>query len=213
VLSCTALVDCIEPPDGSPTRLSITPKPDVKAIGVSGEGSVSLRLGRWFLSLRQSSHPKFDVAVSADSQAEHRSEKMYFSPFGETFTLHPGRFVLAATLEWLKLGNDIGGYVTGKSTWARRGLIIETAAGVHPGFSGCLTLELTNVGEIPIVIRPGMTICQVFFHDVPGGSISSTGRLTGRRRPYLGTPREDPLFEALRRTSKSRVTGKSSESN
>ena len=183
---------------GTPGSISVTPLPDLKAIGESGEASVSLRLGRWFLSLRQSSHPKFDVAASEDSQAEQRSAKMYFSPFTSTFTLHPGRFVLAATLEWLRLSTDVGGYVTGKSTWARRGLIIETAAGVHPGFSGCLTLELTNVGEVPIVIRPGMKVCQVFFHEVPGGTVSSAGPLTGRRRPYLGTPRADATFDTLR---------------
>lgn len=149
---------------------------------------------------RSTSQTVFDVAGSnSDSRAEARSARSYFVPFGKEFILHPRRFVLASTLEWMKLPAALGGYVTGKSTWARRGLIIETAAGVRPGFSGCLTLELTNVGEVPIVIRPGMKICQLFLHLIPEGSLKSGGALSGRRRPYLGKPGADELLERLRR--------------
>jgi dCTP deaminase len=54
--------------------------------------------------------------------------------------------------------------VTGKSNIGRRGLVIETAPGVHPHFNGCLTLEMANLGEIPLEISPGMKICQLFVH-------------------------------------------------
>jgi deoxycytidine triphosphate deaminase len=140
----------------------------------------------------------FDVAAKvADHAAEARASKKYFVPFGSPFVLHPGRFVLASTLEWLKFPSDLAGYVGGKSTWARRGLIIETAAGIHPGFGGCLTLELANVGEVPIIIRPGMVICQVFVHKIDAGEVSSTGNLLGRRRPFLGSPKDDPILDRL----------------
>ncbi|MDR6306304.1 deoxycytidine triphosphate deaminase [Nitrobacter vulgaris] len=118
-------------------------------------------------------------------------------PFGKEFVLHPGRFVLSSTLEWMKFPASLGGYVGGKSTWARRGLIIETAAGIHPGFNGCLTLELTNFGEVPIKIRPGMNICQIFLHAIPDGKVTSGGLLSGRRRPYLGKIKSDPILKDL----------------
>ena len=149
------MLDCVELAhqirDGNAAKsggLAIVPEPDLSEIENSGELSISLRLGRWFVALRQSSQPYFDVAnTDEEIQAETRAARRYFVPFGKEFILHPGRFVLAGTLEW-KFPATLGGYVTGKSTWARRGLIIEAAADIHPGFSGCLTLELGLVGKL-----------------------------------------------------------------
>ncbi|NKM13014.1 dCTP deaminase [Rhizobium laguerreae] len=199
MLDCKELAARLTLGNGAdPTGLSIIPEPNISEVEKSGESSVTLRLGRWFVALKQSSQTNFDVARSkADLKSEAKSAKTYYVPFGEEFVLHPGRFVLASTLEWMKFPATLGGYVGGKSTWARRGLIIETAAGVHPGFNGCLTLELTNVGEVPIKIRPGMRICQIFIHEVIKGTISSAGPLTGHRRPFLGAPKEDSILDAL----------------
>jgi dCTP deaminase len=181
--------------------LSIVPEPDIDEIERSGEASVTLRLGRWFVVLRQSSQPYFDVTNTSDALlAEARASRKYFVRFGHEFILHPGRFILASTLEWLKFPATLGGYIGGKSTWARRGLIIETAAGIHPGFSGCVTLELANVGEIPIKIRPGMKICQIFIHEIRNGTLLSSGPLSGRRRPFLGAPKGDAIFDKLKDT-------------
>jgi dCTP deaminase len=199
MLDCVELARCIRlGNDAHPEGLSVVPEPDVSEIGKSGEASITLRLGRWFVVLRQSSQTFFDVRIeAAELKAEARASKRYFIPFGEPFILHPGRFVLASTLEWVKFPAKVGGYIGGKSTWARRGLIIETAAGVHPGFNGCLTLELANVGEVPIKIRPGMKICQIFVHAIPGGTLTSAGPLTGRRRPFLGVPKVDAVLNKL----------------
>ena len=201
------MLDCLELSrrirlgnNADPQGLSIVPEPDLTEIEKSGEASVSLRLGRWLVALRQSSQPYFDVDTAPDkTRAEARAAKSYFVPFGEEFVLHPGRFVLASTLEWFRFPAGLAGYVTGKSTWARRGLIIETAAGIHPGFSGCLTLELANVGEVPITIRPGMKICQIFVHAVTNGKVLSGSPLSGRRRPFLGPPKVDSVFQKLRK--------------
>jgi dCTP deaminase len=89
-----------------------------------------------------------------------RLAKYQFVPFGDRYILHPGQFILGITFEWLKFPDDLAGFVTGKSSWGRRGLIIETAAGIHPGFCGCLTLEIGNVGPVPIPLIPGVEICQ-----------------------------------------------------
>jgi dCTP deaminase len=197
MLDCLELARCIRlGNEADPTGLSVVPEPDIKEIETSGEASITLRLGRWFVALRQSSQPYFDVATDGkEIRAEARAAKRYFVPFGQEFVLHPGRFVLASTLEWFRFPARLGGYVAGKSTWARRGLIIETAAGIHPGFSGCLTLELANVGEVP---RPGMRICQIFVHLIPDGTLLSGGAFSGRRRPFLGPPKRDEVFEKLR---------------
>jgi dCTP deaminase len=199
MLDCVALAKRIESGNnGEPNGLSIIPEPEIGEVETSGDASVTLRLGRWFITLRQSSHPYFDVMASKnEALSEARSAKRYFVPFGQEFVLHPGRFVLASTLEWLSFPASLGGYVGGKSTWARRGLIIETAAGIHPGFNGCLTLELANVGEVPIKIRPGMKIAQVFVHELTAAEHLSKGQLKGRRRPYLGTIQSDKILEKL----------------
>ena len=128
-----------------------------------------------------------------------RLSKYQFVPFGDRFILHPGQFVLGITFEWLRFPQDLAGFVTGKSSWGRRGLIIETAAGIHPGFCGCLTLEIGNVGPVPIPLIPGMEICQVFFEKAYGKGVAES-QFIGRRRPILGEIDFDPVLEQLSQT-------------
>src|SRR5436309_13869423 len=120
-----------------------------------------------------------------ESKTGAQFTRTQYVPFGSKYVLHPGGFVLGATLEWIRLPKNLGAYVIGKSSWGRRGLIIATATGVHPGFTGCLTLELTNVGEIPIKIQPGMTICQLFIHRVEehGTGKVDQSQFVARRKP------------------------------
>lgn len=179
-------------PDGQ-MGLCIVPRPDIEELRRRGGASIDLRLGRWFLTLRQSSAPVIELD---DEQRTPIGQKHYFVPFKEKFYLHPGRFVLGITLEWIRLPERISGYVTGRSSWGRRGLIIETAAGIHPGFSGCLALELANVGELPIALKPGMRICQIFLHETTSGQIVSSS-FDGRRRPVLGVIRKDKIQARL----------------
>jgi deoxycytidine triphosphate deaminase len=161
---------------------------------LDGAASIDLRLGTWFLTTRRTRVPTLEIsefsaleqrlrrygrAKKLDEEAQKALEAALLPKvrdtqvvqsehvrFGQDFILHPGRFVLGVTLEWFRLPSDLGGYVTGRSSWGRRGLIIATATGVHPGFTGCLTLELANLGDIPIAIRPGMTSGQLFLHDI-----------------------------------------------
>jgi dCTP deaminase len=103
MLDCNTLAKFIRAGNnGDCGGLSIIPEPEIGAIETSGEASVTLRLGRWFITLRQTSHPFFDVMASGnEAHSEARSTKRWFIPFGQEFILHPGRFVLASTLEWL----------------------------------------------------------------------------------------------------------------
>jgi len=136
-------------------RLVITPQPDLRSVERSGAASIDLRLGTWFVSPRPRSTALLDIYASEADFSEARITKTMFVPFvGGKFILHPRNFVLAVTLEWIRLPADLAGYVVGKSSWGRRGLIIATATGVHPSFTGCLTLELANVGYVHLSALP-----------------------------------------------------------
>ena len=177
--------------------LSISPCPDLDELRKSGAASVDLRLGTWFMTLRGARMTHLDVV----KRPGHASQltKTHYVPFGSPFYLHPRAFVLSVTLEWIRVPGDKAAYVIGKSSWGRRGLIIATATGAHPGFKGCLTLELTNVGEIPIAIMPGMPICQLFVHDVEAGESKEVDQspAVGYRKPNLAEVTLDDVARKL----------------
>ena len=185
--------------DCDPNGIAVVPMPDLSKIEQDGEASVNLRLGRWFLNLRQSSETHLDTTFNEYAN-ENKFSKKFFVPFGETFVLHPNRFALASTLEWIKVPSKYAAFVVGKSSLGRRGVVIETAAGVHPGFSGCLTLEIANVGEIPVKLVSGMMICQLFFHSIEGSLSTTNSTFSGQRKPRLGIVREDPVLTRLQKT-------------
>jgi dCTP deaminase len=84
--------------------------------------------------------------------------------FVDEWTILPGEFMLATTVETVHIPNNLVAQVNGKSSWARKGLIVHTTAGfIDPGFKGQITLELKNVGHEPIQLTPGVRICQIVF--------------------------------------------------
>lgn len=184
----------------SPDPMVITPTPDLDALAHSGSASVDLRLGTWFLNLRQSRMCHLSVEQQGSPT---QLTKMHYVPFGEDYYLHPKTFVLAVTLEWIRMPRNCAAYVVGRSGWGRRGLIIATATGVHPGFKGCLTLELSNVGEISIAIKPGTRICQLFIHHAKASSKEvDKSPFLGSRKPSLGSIRQDEIAERLAQAAK-----------
>lgn len=201
MLSAEEIADALDLEPGHPDRLSVVPRPDDATLRQRSATSIDLRLGRWFRSFKQTRAQAYPLAVtpgeSSDLSTEISRTKQHFVPFGKKFVLHPGRFVLGATLEWLQLPAGLSGYVTGKSSLGRHGLVIETAAGIHPHFSGCLTLELANMGEVPLAIYPGMGVCQVFLHRTSAGTSIDLGMFSGRRKPVLPPPKEDDIFTRL----------------
>jgi dCTP deaminase len=123
---------------------------------------------------------------------------MVFVPLGKAFVLHPGSFVLAVTLEWIRLPHSLSGDVVGKSAWGRHGLNVATATGVHPTFTGCLTLELSNIGDIPIKLYPATRICQLFLHEVnQSDAKTELSGFVGQRRPVLAPIRLDDIARRL----------------
>ncbi|MCT2339707.1 dCTP deaminase [Corynebacterium sp. p3-SID1056] len=111
-------------------------------------------------------------------------------PEGEAFVLHPGEFVLASTLEHFTLPADLAGRLEGKSSLGRLGLLTHSTAGfIDPGFSGHITLELSNVANLPITLWPGMKVGQLAIFnmsspaEVPYGSGALGSKYQGQRGP------------------------------
>ena len=204
ILRADKIAQQLETPDNADDPLVIRPSPDLVALQISGSASVDLRLGCWFQIFRGSHCSHLDVYEgTAHPPSEFRLTKLHYVAFGDPFILHPRAFVLAVTLEWIRLPSNLAGYVVGRSSWGRHGLIIATATGVHPGFTGCLTLELTNVGEIPITIKPGTTICQIFLHsvEVRDPKRVDLSHFVGHRKPTIGPIRLDEIAIKLAKKS------------
>jgi dCTP deaminase len=179
--------------------LIITPQPDLERLKSSGAASIDLRLGSWFAAMRRSRASHLKLVGEVEGADARFLSKMHFVRFGDTFVLHPQQFILGVTLEWIRLPKDYAGYVTSRSSWGRRGLVIATAVGVHPGFSECLTLELINLGELPVKLSPGLAICQLFIHQVSYGSDTVDRSIfIGERKPVLGEIGLDEFAEKLR---------------
>ena len=163
--------------------------------------SLDIHLGTWFVTTKARKWSLIDIYNEKDkAPPEEGITDKYYIPFGKKFILHPNQFVLAITLEWIRVPLDLSVMITGKSSWGRRGLIVETAPGVHPGFSGCLTLEMTNVGNIAIAIMPGTEICQIFFQNLLNSENKPcSSRFFGKRQPCQGIIEESTFAKKLRR--------------
>jgi dCTP deaminase len=147
--------------------------------------SVDVRLDRFFRLFDNHKYPFIDPAV--DQPELTRLVEM--DP-DEAFILHPGEFVLGSTYETVTLPDDLAARLEGKSSLGRLGLLTHSTAGfVDPGFSGHVTLELSNVATLPIKLWPGMKIGQLCFMrlsspaDKPYGSAEYSSRYQGQRGP------------------------------
>lgn len=121
--------------------------------------SVDLRLGNSFRVFDYSRQTFIDPT-------NHSATYMREVPIadGSTFVLHPGQFALGTTIETITLPVDLVGRLDGKSSLGRIGVVVHATAGhVNPGFSGQLTLELTNVGKLPVALYHRMAVCQIHF--------------------------------------------------
>ncbi len=129
-----------------------------------GESSIDVRLGTEFLVTKRTHGAGLDPGADRDVVVEAQARVTV--ELGEAFWLHPQQFVLGATLEYIRMPNWLGGYVIGRSSWGRVGLLPATAIMVQPGFTGNLTLELVNEGQSPIALYPGSRIAQLALHSL-----------------------------------------------
>jgi dCTP deaminase len=148
-----------------------------------GPASIDVRLGTQFRILRRIGGSGIDPAESLEPALAQQNATI---AIGEPLWLHPGQFVLGATLEYLRFPAHLGGYVLGRSTWGRVGLLVATAIMIQPGFSGCLTLELVNHGESPIALYAGCRIAQLAVHTLAGSTKKSyAGKYVGPTTPQV----------------------------
>ena len=148
------------------------------------QNSVDIRLGSYFLVHK----PSFYTHISPYPDSIDISkfyEEIYVEPGGE-FVLHPHQFVLASTLEYISLPINYYGLILGRSSWGRLGLTIATATTVQAGFKGCITLELKNIGESPIVIKVGNRIAQLCLIRVPMDEFGEEDYLSNIHAKYIG---------------------------
>jgi len=155
--------------------------------------SIDLRVDRYFRVFENHRYPFIDPKEpQPDLTTEVEAEDK------QPFVLHPGEFVLGSTFELVKLSDDIVARLEGKSSLGRLGLLIHSTAGfVDPGFEGHLTLELSNVANLPIAIYPGMKIGQISFYQLstpaesPYGSSEAGSKYQGQRGPTPSRIHED----------------------
>jgi dCTP deaminase len=147
--------------------------------------SIDVRLDRFFRVFDNTKYTHIDPALQQDeltSLIEQEGE--------DPFVLHPGEFVLGSTFELVSLPDDLAGRLEGKSSLGRLGLLTHSTAGfIDPGFSGHITLELSNVANLPITLWTGMKIGQLCLlrltspAEHPYGSSQAGSKYQGQRGP------------------------------
>ena len=147
--------------------------------------SLDVRVDRYFRVFRNSRYPFIDVKAAQEELTE-----LVEVVGDEAFILHPGEFVLGSTLERVTLPDDLVARLEGKSSLGRLGLLIHSTAGfIDPGWDGHVTLELSNVANLPITIYAGMKIGQLSFvqlaepTDHPYGSSGLGSKYQGQQGP------------------------------
>jgi dCTP deaminase len=154
-------------------------------LGMVQPSSVDVRLDRFFRLFDNHKYQHIDPSLDQPDLT-----RLVEVDATEPFVLHPGEFVLGATYEVVTLPDDIAARLEGKSSLGRLGLLTHSTAGfIDPGFSGHVTLELSNVATLPITLWPGMKIGQLCFFRLsspaehPYGSDKYGSRYQGQRGP------------------------------
>jgi len=182
--------------------------------------SVDLRLGCYFLLPKTLDQPFF----SPDKRSATSLHVRVHVPLGQFLVVAAHQTILGATLEFIKLPYDVSGQVLTKSSVARTFIVVETAPWIHPQYRGCLTLEIANVSNTPVLLYPGRLICQLVLMHV--GSDKS-GQGPKRRKdagqedskidknyfgpvypeaPKFGDPQDDLLNVGITRVSRLKRT-------
>ena len=143
-------------------RIRITPRINEKV--QLGSCSVDLRLGKQFRVFNHSTVAYIDTAHSQVSQDMMREVNLRK---GEPFILQPGDFVLATTVESIRIADDLIGRLEGRSSLGRLGIVVHSTASIfEPGWDGVVVMELGNLGRMPVALYPDMRICSMTFEEL-----------------------------------------------
>ena len=141
--------------------------------------SIDLRLAKEFVVYQLPHVPCIDPR---DAESVERYTERVEVAEGEAFILHPGEFVLGSTLEHVTVPDDLVARVEGRSSIGRLAIVVHATAGfIDPGFSGRITLELSNLGRVGVKLYPGMRISQVVFHTMTSPSVRPYGPARGSK--------------------------------
>jgi dCTP deaminase len=176
-------------------KINIQPKPDSSM--VSGV-SVDIRLGNEFRVFKEHTAPFIDLSGPKDEMQKAMnsvmSDEIHIED-GEAFFLHPGELALAVTYESVTLPDDIVGWLDGRSSLARLGLMVHvTAHRIDPGWSGQIVLEFYNSGKLPLALRPKMKIAALNFETMSSSA----------DRPY--NKRDDAKYKGQKGAVASRIS-------
>jgi dCTP deaminase len=161
ILSKTEIIERLDAKDS--TGIILTPilnrETQINQIGID------CRLSNQFIIFKTQNMESFDIERFSPSRIRTMGhfQTEVIVPFGKSFILHPQTMVLGSTFEFMSLPDDIAASIEGRSSWARTGLMLATASYIEPGFKGCITLELSNVSNLPIKLFPGVRIGQIIF--------------------------------------------------
>ena len=155
-------------------KIKISPEPDLQT--QLGSCSIDFRLSNTFRVFEHSKYAHIDLRTEIDTNDLMRRVDV---SDGDAFTIQPGELVLAATQEALILADDVMARLEGRSSVARLGIIVHSTAGLFdPGWIGIPTLELGNLGRMPVSLYPGMRICAFTF-----AQLSSPARVPYQLKP------------------------------
>ena len=154
--------------------------------------SVDLRIGNEFKIFKVMQKPYIDPKDPED--LDSYMESMHIEK-GESFIIHPNEFALATTYEVVKVPDDLVARVEGRSSMGRLGITMHVTAGyIDPGFEGKITLEISNIGKMPVALYPGQRACQIVFETMTSPA----------ERPY-GHPERDSKYMGQTRPESSRI--------
>jgi dCTP deaminase len=165
---------------------SLVISPLLQAKSAFDTDSVDLRLGTHFLLPRVPPTPFFYPGSESAKLGHHRVHV----PLGHYLVVPAHETVLGVTLEFIKLPHNVSGQILTKSSVARTFVVIETAPWIHHEYRGCLTLEIANVSNTPLLLYPGRLVAQLILFDVPGAKTTAK-----RGGTYMGPVYpEGPIF-------------------
>ncbi len=166
--------------------------------------SVDLRIGREFKGFRIIRKPCIDPMDQSDLESYMES---FYIDEGEPFIIHPGEFALATTYETIKLPNDLVARVEGRSSMGRLGVTMHVTAGyIDPGFHGKITLEISNIGKMPVALYTGQRVCQIVFETMtspsekPYGHPDRDSKYMGQKSPVTSKIKHDYEIKNINKT-------------
>lgn len=175
-------------------RIRIDPAPDLEK--QLGSVSVDFRLGRTFMVFE---HSRFSYIDPRHPQSIGDAMRTIEVEDDEPFIMQPGDFALASTMESLELPDDLLGRLEGRSSIARLGITVHSTAAVfEPGWVGTATMELSNLGRMPVALYPGMRICAFSFETVSSPVMTPYREKIGNKYAGQVTPRASQLSEENR---------------